>query len=98
MQSGRGGTGGLETSCLALGLANAAIVHLEHEARARPELTRTADALRERHQTAQQEMHRLADASPVGEQAVLLRARANSLVLSATQAALTASKGAGFLQ
>jgi alkylation response protein AidB-like acyl-CoA dehydrogenase len=98
MRSGRGGTGGLETSCLALGLASAAITHLEHEAEARHELLGTAEALRDRYRSVRLEMHRLVDESPVGEQTVALRAQANSLVLSATQAALTASKGAGFLR
>src|SRR5437763_8968298 len=37
MQSGPGGTGGLETSCLALGLAGAAVDYLADEAQRRPE-------------------------------------------------------------
>jgi butyryl-CoA dehydrogenase len=98
MQSGRGGTGGLETSCLALGLTGAAIVHLEQEAASRPELLGIAATLRRQHQALREEMHQLAGDAPVGEQAVALRARANALVLGATQAALTASKGAGFLR
>jgi alkylation response protein AidB-like acyl-CoA dehydrogenase len=98
MQSSRGGTGGLETSCLALGLTCAAIGHLEREAEVRAELSDTAAALRGQYQALHDELHRLADAAAVGEQAIALRARANSLVLSATQAALTTSKGAGFLK
>jgi alkylation response protein AidB-like acyl-CoA dehydrogenase len=98
VQSGRGGTGGLETSCLALGLADAAIAHLEHEAAARPELSPTAESLRRQHRELRAEMHRLAEFGGPGEQAVALRARANTLVLGATQAALTASKGTGFLR
>jgi alkylation response protein AidB-like acyl-CoA dehydrogenase len=98
VQSGRGGTGGLETSCLALGLAEAAISHIEHEASVRLELSKTAQSLRRQHTELREEMHRLAQAGGPGEQAVALRARANALVLGATQAALTASKGTGFLK
>jgi alkylation response protein AidB-like acyl-CoA dehydrogenase len=98
LQAGRGGAGGLETSCLALGLAGAAIGYLETEASGRAELGETADALRRQHTELRAEMHQLADATPTGEQAVSLRARANKLVLSSTQAALTAGKGTGFLR
>jgi alkylation response protein AidB-like acyl-CoA dehydrogenase len=97
MQSKRGGTGGLETSCLALGLTGAAVVYLEQDALHRQELLTTAEGLRRQHQELRAEMHRLAETSPVGDEAVNLRARANRLVLGATQAALTAAKGAGFL-
>jgi alkylation response protein AidB-like acyl-CoA dehydrogenase len=96
--SGRGGTGGLETSCLALGLAGAAVGHLEDEAVHRPELVETVQALRRQHRELREQMHRLAQAADPGPQAVGLRARANNLVLSATQAALTACKGTGFVR
>jgi alkylation response protein AidB-like acyl-CoA dehydrogenase len=92
----RGGTGGLETSCLALGLASAAIAHLETEAASRHELIEIAGSLRRQHGELRDELHRLTEVAP-GEAAVVLRARANTLVLSATEAALTASKGTGFL-
>jgi butyryl-CoA dehydrogenase len=94
---GRGGTGGLETSCLALGLAHAAITHLEREAANRPELYETAEVLREQYVEVSAKMDALVEA-PDPERAVALRARANTLVLGATQAALTASKGTGFLR
>jgi alkylation response protein AidB-like acyl-CoA dehydrogenase len=97
MQAGRGGTGGLETSCLALGLAGAAIDHLGREAESRPVLIAVRDALREQHQELRGQMHALVDGGSA-EQAVELRGRANALVLSATQSALTASKGSGFLR
>jgi alkylation response protein AidB-like acyl-CoA dehydrogenase len=95
---GRGGTGGLETSCLALGLAGAAIRYLSDEAVARPELHTTAERLEHAGQLLRQDMHRLARDGSTPEAASALRARANSLVLRATQAALTASKGMGFLR
>jgi alkylation response protein AidB-like acyl-CoA dehydrogenase len=98
MAAGKGGTGGLETSCLALGLAGAAIDYLGHEATARPELRITAERLGQALQGLRAEMHRLADISYTPEEAFTLRARANALVMRATQSALTASKGTGFLR
>lgn len=98
MAGGRGGSGGLETSCLALGLAGAAIDYLSHEAETRRELQPSAGRLGQTRQSLRQEMHQLAEGGCTAEAAAALRARANSLVLRATQAALTASKGAGFLR
>ncbi len=94
----RGGTGGLETSCLALGLAGAAIDYLTHEAAARPELAATAERLEQTRRALRQDLHRLARDGAPAPTAAALRARANSLVLRTTQAALTASKGTGFLR
>jgi butyryl-CoA dehydrogenase len=98
MAGGRGGTGGLETSCLALGLTAAAVSHLFQEAKTRPELQPTADRLERTRQGLWNELSNLAQVGSNAEQAASLRARANTLVLRATQAALTASKGAGFLK
>jgi alkylation response protein AidB-like acyl-CoA dehydrogenase len=98
MAVGRSGTGGLETSCLALGLAGAAIDYLRHEAVARYELQATASRLEQARQGIRQDMHHYAEAGCDAGAAAALRARANSLVLRATQAALTASKGTGFLR
>lgn len=97
MATGRGGTGGLETSCLALGLAQAAISYLEREAANRPELRGSVDRLRQSFERLNQRLHELATAGSTAESAAALRADANQLVLQATQSALTASKGAGFL-
>jgi butyryl-CoA dehydrogenase len=97
LMTGKGGAGGLETSCLALGLAGAAIDYLTSEAATRPDLATTAERLERTRQGIREDMHALLKgATP--EAATTLRARANSLVLRATQAALTASKGAGFLR
>jgi alkylation response protein AidB-like acyl-CoA dehydrogenase len=94
----RGGTGGLETSCLALGLAGAAIDRLHEEASIRPDLAELADKLGAEQLRLREEMHRLAEGGPSAPTAALdLRARANALVLRATQAAVTACKGAGFV-
>lgn len=96
LKSGRGGPGGLETSCLALGLAGAAIDFLAQEAVARPDLSEAAQNLEDDRRQVRQEMHRLATVAGTPEEATALRTRANSLVLRASQAALTAGKGAGF--
>lgn len=98
MAAGKGGTGGLETSCLALGLAGAAITYLSNEAQARSELRVSAERLEQARHSVRQEMHRLSEEGGTAETTAALRARANSLVLRATQAALTASKGSGFLR
>jgi butyryl-CoA dehydrogenase len=98
MSLGRAGTGGLETSCLALGLAGAATAFLEREAQARPDLRGTHEQLEKARLRLRQEMHNLAQGSCGSEDAAHLRAKANTLVLRATQAALTASKGTGFLR
>lgn len=98
LQAGRGGTGGLETSCLALGLVRAAVAYLQQEATARPELRPSTDRLEHARQALRQEMHRLAREGGAPDAASQLRARANTLVLRATQAALMASKGTGFLR
>jgi butyryl-CoA dehydrogenase len=95
---GRGGTGGLETSALALGLAAAALRYLAEEAEARPELNFISDRLQQAYERIRQQMHEMVQDSGGADQTSALRARANSLVLRATQAALTASKGTGFLR
>ncbi len=94
----RGGTGGLETSCLALGLAGAAIDRLHEEAKARLDLAELAGKLEAERARVRNDMHQLANGiagSPVAS--LELRARANALVLRATQATLTACKGVGFV-
>jgi alkylation response protein AidB-like acyl-CoA dehydrogenase len=95
---GRGSTGGLETSCLGLGLTAAALRRLSEEAQARPELRGSAERLWQSYERLRKQMHDLAE-DPTGTDATsVLRARVNSLVLRATQATLTASKGTGFLR
>ncbi|HZT81473.1 MAG TPA: acyl-CoA dehydrogenase family protein [Gemmataceae bacterium] len=97
LATGRG-AGGLETSCLALGLAGAAVDYLTAEAAARPDLRATADRLEQARSSLRADLHRAAGQVCSSEAAAQLRARANALVLRATQAALTAAKGAGFLR
>jgi butyryl-CoA dehydrogenase len=98
MPAGKGGAGGLETSCLALGLAGSAIDYLAKEAATRPDLRESADNLEQDRRAVRQEMHGLAGDGGAPESAGALRTRANSLVLRASQVALTAGKGAGFLR
>lgn len=90
------GTGGLQTSTLAVGLSRAAVTFLSDEANRRSdlraatdELTREVDALEDILIAA--DRGETCDASDV-------RGRANRLVLRTTQAAMTAAKGAGFVQ
>jgi alkylation response protein AidB-like acyl-CoA dehydrogenase len=98
LATGKGGAGGLETSALALGLAGAAIDYLHQEAAHRPDLATTTERLEQSRRGLREDMHRQVREGASGEAATQLRARANSLVLRATQAAMTAAKGAGYLR
>ena len=95
---GRGGAGGLETSCLALGLAGAAIAFLENEAAARTDLKNTWEKLAATRDRLRGVLHSMCGAPSSAAAAAELRAGANRLVLGATQAALTAAKGTAFLR
>jgi alkylation response protein AidB-like acyl-CoA dehydrogenase len=98
LTQGRGGAGGLETSCLALGLARAAVEYLGTEAGTRPSLRANFQRLQQAANGVRQDLRRFADEGGPPEQHTALRARANALVLRATQAALAAAKGTGFLR
>jgi alkylation response protein AidB-like acyl-CoA dehydrogenase len=97
MKIGSGaGTGGLQTSTLAIALASAAIDYLEGEAEKRPDLAQAGAELRREHERLKQLLLALA----AGEQVCTsdeLRAQANSLALRASQAALAAAKGTGYV-
>jgi len=95
---GRGGAGGLETSCLALGLAGAAIEYLHHEAATRPEVLALAQPLEQERLRVRNLLHQLARQPGPPEASAELRGAANTLVLRATQVALTVSKGTGFVR
>lgn len=98
MQSGKGaGTGGLQTSVLALGLASAAIEFVTGESAARKELREPAEAMRDQLQRLSVELLAAADGQASCD-LQNMRIQANSLVLRASQAALTAAKGAGYVQ
>jgi alkylation response protein AidB-like acyl-CoA dehydrogenase len=98
LTAGRSGPGGLETSCLALGLAGGAIEYVANEAATRADLRESAQNLEHERRRVREELHQLATQGGKAESATALRTRANSLVLRATQVALTASKGTGFLR
>jgi len=91
------GTGGYQTSALAIGLARSAIAMLENESHQRAELDVPVNALQNEYQHLHDMLFSVVrgESGCRGEQ---LRHRANSLALRATQAALAAAKGTGYLQ
>ncbi len=91
------GGGGLETSALALGLAGAAIGWLGDEAARRSELTEATAAFARERSVLQHTMTELASTPASPEKVLALRVEATLLVLRATQAAMAAAKGAGFV-
>ena len=97
MKQGLGAkTGGLQTSTLAAGLSTAALGYLDQESRERDVFIEPAAAMRTELNDLIADLLALAE----GEQPCAAddaRGRANSLALRATQAALVAAKGTGFL-
>jgi butyryl-CoA dehydrogenase len=93
---GRIGGGGLETSALALGLADAASDWLRAEAARRPDLAPVAERFAAAGREARGRLLELAE-SQDPDRALPLRADCTRLALRATQAALLAAKGAGFV-
>lgn len=98
MQHGSGaGTGGLQTSTLAAGLAAAAVDLIAAEAERREELEPVARGLGSEVAQLHADLIAAASGGDSSCSPAELRGRANRLVLRATQAALTAAKGAGFV-
>jgi alkylation response protein AidB-like acyl-CoA dehydrogenase len=95
---GQVGTGGLETSALALGQARAALVAMAAERVRREDLTEPAEALADAWRDLAAAFLAAAEGRPDAPPAAEVRARANALVLRCTQAYLTARKGTGFLR
>jgi alkylation response protein AidB-like acyl-CoA dehydrogenase len=95
---GAAGTGGLETSALALGQARAALVALAGEAPRRVDLAEPVEALADAWQEAWATLLAAAVGAPGAPASAQVRAQANALVLRLTQAYLTARKGTGFLR
>jgi alkylation response protein AidB-like acyl-CoA dehydrogenase len=95
-------TGGLATSALALGHTQAALELIRAEAALRGELAAIALELSREQQSLVELMLTLVEArgsaEPGSSGAGDLRARANSLALRSSQAALAACKGAGYVQ
>jgi len=90
------GTGGYQTSTLALGLASAAIDYILQEAEKRDSLDAPVEALQRDYDQVYELLFAVVrgDSDCSSEE---LRRQANSLVLRATQAALVAAKGAGYV-
>ena len=98
MKTGAGAqTGGLQTSILAAGLAASALDYIEVEACQRPELGAPADALRSEWKGLTDDLIGSLEGSGVCSNEAM-RIRANSHVLRATQAALAAAKGTGYVE
>ena len=96
-----GGTGGLQTSTLAIGLATAAVEFISNESKRREDLAQTHQAFDEQLASLKSNLLQLAsgtDPQTLGCSAQELRATANSFVLRSTQAALVAAKGGGYVQ
>ena len=92
------GGGGLETSCVALGLTEAAIESLRVHAEKRPQFRPLFEKFEGRHREARRRLHKLA-AAPSDPEAILsLRVACTRLVLNSTQANLLAAKGTGFVE
>lgn len=97
MSGGSGAnTGGLQTSTLAVGLAGAATAFLESEAERRGDLAEPARGFRAEVDAMEADLLALAGGEPICSQDEF-RARANRLVLRASQAALAAAKGSGYV-
>lgn len=97
MRAGVGaGTGGLQTSTLAVGLSRAAVDYLSQESQRRKDLAAVAQSLAE--EVSDWESRLVAAAAGGACDANELRGGANRLVMRTTQAAMTAAKGAGFVQ
>lgn len=97
MKTGVGaGTGGLQTSTLAVGLSAAAVGYLQAEAARRHDLMVIAQSLADQVDNLRSRL--LDAASGHACDASQIRGDANRLVMRTTQAALTAAKGAGYVQ
>jgi alkylation response protein AidB-like acyl-CoA dehydrogenase len=92
------GTGGLETSALALGQARAALRALADEAPRRLDLAEPVEALADDWQEVWSSLLATARDAPGALASSQVRGQANALVLRITQAYLTARKGTGFLR
>lgn len=94
---GGGGVGGLETSCLALGLTKATVDYLMRETTQRVDIRPMAEQFQQELNHLRDEMYQLAEGNAEETRVVSLRVQSTRLVLQTTQAALTIAKGAGFV-
>jgi butyryl-CoA dehydrogenase len=99
MQTGPSvGTGGLETSALAVGQAAAALEALEALGGEAPTLAEPVEALRKAWEALRDDLDANARGLDQAPNSAAIRTQANALVLRVTQAYLTARKGSGFLK
>jgi alkylation response protein AidB-like acyl-CoA dehydrogenase len=89
--------GGLDTSCLALGLTRSAVAFLLQEAQRRPTVAPAALRLTDSLDASRRQLHELARGTPAAADVLALRVNCTRLVLRATQVALAVAKGAGFV-
>lgn len=94
-QGAGGGAGSLTTSALAVGAAAGTLQRLREECDARPALLETHEPLAAEQSALATDLHAAAAGGEVTPESI--RTRANSLVLRAAHAYLTAAKGAGFV-
>jgi butyryl-CoA dehydrogenase len=92
------GTGGLETSALAMGQALAALEALEAESTTEPSLLDPAAALRAEWNALWSDLMNTATGHAEASPPAAIRGQANAMVVRVTQAFLTARKGSGFLR
>jgi alkylation response protein AidB-like acyl-CoA dehydrogenase len=95
---GSAGTGGLETSALALGQARAAIRAMIEEGSRRDDLDDSIASLAVLWDALASDLFASASGRDDAPAPGAIRGRANALVLRATQAYLAARKGTGFLR
>lgn len=95
---GKSGGGGLDTSCLAIGLASAAIDFIGRESRLRTDLVATFERFHAALLTNRERLHLLADSISDPNATLELRLDCTKLVLRATQASLMVAKGIGFVE
>ncbi|MFT5300705.1 MAG: alkylation response protein AidB-like acyl-CoA dehydrogenase [Mariniblastus sp.] len=90
-------TGSLQTSSLAIGLSQAAIEFIRAETKTRPDLEPVFNALNAQLVELKYKLLTVASGDPICTNEDL-RTDANSLVLRATQAAMVAAKGTGYVK
>jgi alkylation response protein AidB-like acyl-CoA dehydrogenase len=95
---GKSGGGGLDTSCLAIGLASAATEYIRQESQFRPDLSAIAERFEVALVTNRDRMHSLAETGAEPNQTLDLRLECTKLVLRVTQASLMVAKGIGFVE
>jgi alkylation response protein AidB-like acyl-CoA dehydrogenase len=94
---GKLGGGGLDTSCLAIGLASACAEFIRKEAEMRPELMAIAKRYGDAVSKNRGRLHELAEWIADPDQTLALRLECTKLALRVTQACLMIAKGNGFV-